>query len=99
MAKSKPKKSWEVVAGLEWTREQDGTDNSGRPMYEYHAKHGNIKFDIVKSTDAGFGISVHDGDKYLTHHSIEWRRTLGNCQGRAVEIMTIVRALEKQNGK
>ena len=102
LCRRKPKKAWEVVAGLEWTRENDGEDNSGRPMYEYHAKHGNIKFDIVKSTDAGFGISVydHDAHKYLTHHfGIEWRRTLGNCLGRAVEIMTIVRALEKQNGK
>jgi len=71
------------------------------PILCRRAKHGNITFDIVKSTDAGFGISVYDHDvhKYLTHHfGIEWRRTLGNCQARAVEIMKLVRAGEK-NGK
>lgn len=93
LCKRKPKAAWEVVAGLEWTRRLDGTDNSGRPMYEYDAVYKDtIKFSIVKATDAGFGISVHDGEKYLTHHfGIEWRRTLGNCQARAVEIMTKVR--------
>jgi hypothetical protein len=96
LCRRKPKAAWEVVAGLEWTRKQDGFDNSGRPMYEYEAHHGKIHFDIVKSTDAGFGISVHDGEKYLTHHfGIEWRRTLGNCQARAVQIMNLVRAKEK----
>jgi hypothetical protein len=101
LCRSKKRADWEVIAGLSWTRKQIGTDNSDRPMYEYHAKHGNIAFAIVKSTDAGFGISVYDRDarKYLTHHfGIEWRRTLGNCQARAVEIMKLVRAGEK-NGK
>lgn len=97
LCRPKKRADWEVIAGLSWTREQSGLDNSDRPMYEYHAVYkGRIKFDIVKSTDAGFGISVYDGKKYLTHHfGIEWRRTLGNCQARAVEIMNLVRAGEK----
>jgi hypothetical protein len=90
LCRRKPKAAWEVVAGLEWTRTQDGEDNSGRPLYDYHAKHGNVRFEIIKSTDRGFGIVVRDDDakKYLTHHfGIEWRRTLRNCHERAVEIM------------
>lgn len=98
LCRRKPKAAWEVVAGLEWGRRLEGMDNPGRPMYEYDAKHGNITFSIVKSTDAGFGISVYDNDakKYLTHHfGIEWRRTLRNCQARAVSIMNLIRAGEK----
>lgn len=94
LCRRKPKAAWEVVAGLEWTRKQDSTDNSGRPMYDYTAQYGLIQFHITKSTDAGFGISVYDhgNHKYLTHHfGIEWRRTLGKCQARAVEIMDKVR--------
>lgn len=102
LCRRKPKAEWEVVAGLEWTRKYSGFDNSDRPMYEYEAHHGKVHFHIVKSIDGGFGISVydHEAHKYRTHHfGIEWRRTLKNCQARAIEIMTEVRKLEKQNGK
>jgi hypothetical protein len=93
LCRRKPKASWEVVAGLEWTRKRDGTDNSGRPMYDYEAHYGSVHFHITKSTDAGFGISVYDNDRgeRLTSQQIEWRRTLKACQARAVEIMAALR--------
>lgn len=103
LCRRKPKAAWEVVAGLEWTRKIDGTDNSDRPMYDYTAaQYGLIQFHIMKSTDAGFGISVYDhgNQKYLTHHfGIEWRRTLGNCQARAEQIMRQVREAEKTDAR
>jgi len=102
LCRRKKRADWEVIAGLSWTRKQDGFDNSDRPMYEYEAHHGKVHFHIVKSTDAGFGISVYDhaAQKYRTHHfGIEWRRTLGNCQARAIEIMNEIRAEEKANAK
>lgn len=93
---------WQVVAGLEWTREIDGEHN-GRPLYDYKATYKNggrdLRFSIVTSTDAGFGISVYDNAAqcYLTRIQIEWRRSRKNCFDRAVEIMAQVRK-EKTNG-
>lgn len=95
LCRRKPKAAWEVVAGLEWTRSTNEQDNSGRPMYDYVAKYKNVTFSITRSTDAGFGISVHDGKKYLTHHfGIEWRRSLRRCHARAIEIMAAIRRAE-----
>lgn len=97
---------WQVVAGLEWTREIDGEHN-GRPLYDYKAtyKNGgrNLRFHIVSSTDAGFGISVYDevAQAPITNGlagSIEWRRSRKNCFDRAIQIMARIRA-EKTDGK
>lgn len=103
LCRRKPKAEWEVVAGLEWTRKQDGTDNSGRPMYDYDATYKNggrdLRFSVVKSIDAGFGISAYDNaaKRHLTSQQIEWRRSRKRCFDRAVEIMAVVRR-EKTNG-
>lgn len=76
-------------APLEWTREKDGTDNQGRPMYDYRARWGSVRFHITKSTDAGFGISIYDdkADNYVGYHGIAWLGTLGRCKDKAERVL------------
>ena len=85
----------EKATGLAWVREQDGFDNSDRPMYDYRAQHGDIRFHITKAVDAGFGLSVHHKTLGYLHRgyvgNIMWLRTLGNCIDRSAEIMKSVR--------
>jgi hypothetical protein len=79
---------------LNWTRTQDGTHN-GRPCYEYRATgKGGEQYNIVWSTDAGFGYSAVDGTRdqygscrYLTkRHGLHWAHTLKACKRLCEEI-------------
>lgn len=79
---------------LTWTRELDGEHN-GRPMYQYRARVGAVRFSIVKSTDSGFGLSVFNETtrEYLTpRHGISWLFTLKRCKAEADKIGATLRA-------
>lgn len=52
---------------------------------DYDAEAGGIKFSIVKSTDAGFGISAYKDGKGIAERlgGISWRRTRTKCAAHA----------------
>lgn len=90
---------------MKWTRKLDGYHND-RPLYDYEARLGSVRFSICKSTEGGFGLSVYDeaAHKYVTpRHGITWLRTLGRCKAEAEKIARsqsdLRKLLEKTDGE
>lgn len=56
---------------------------------DYDAEAGGIRFHIVKSTDAGFGISAYKDGKGIAERlgGISWRRSRKNCAEHADSLL------------
>lgn len=77
----------ERPAPLTWKRIPDGFHNN-RPMYEYEAVDGGIRYYIYHAIDAGFGLSISYADGTskpddLKMHGIMWMRALSRCKAYA----------------
>lgn len=84
---------------LDWKRKLDGHHN-GRPLYDYSCKLGSVEFNIVRSTDAGFGLTVFDvaNKKYLSKgYGINWLRSMKRCKAEAERIALANKLLEDAN--
>jgi hypothetical protein len=73
------------MASLNWTRIKDGT-HGDRPVYEYEAVSGGIKYHVWWACDRGgmFGLSISYADRSGypddVRSGIMWLRSLKNCK-------------------